>query len=70
MKKIVKLIVILAFVFGPLVMMAQNPPHPNGGNGTTGGNPVGGGAPIDGGLTIMMVLGAAYAVKKKIYIQK
>ena len=45
-------------------LFAQNPPHPNGGGAPGGGNtPVGGGAPIDGGLTIMLVLGAAYASK-------
>ncbi|RLD55107.1 MAG: hypothetical protein DRJ05_13505, partial [Bacteroidetes bacterium] len=43
-------------------LFAQTPPHPNGGGAPGGGTPpVGGGAPIDGGLTIMMVLGAAYA---------
>jgi hypothetical protein len=71
MKKLIKLTFVLFFTFGSLVLLAQSPPHPNGGNAPGGGNtPVGGGAPIDGGLTIMMMLGAVYAIKKKIYIQK
>ena len=71
MKKIIKLTIVLLFTIGPLIMVAQNPPHPNGGNAPGSGNtPVGGGAPIDGGLITMMLLGAAYAIKKKVYIQK
>lgn len=66
MKKVLRIITVMAFLLAaPVFMFAQNPPHPNGGSGPTGGNtPVGGGAPIDGGLTIMMVLGAAYGAKK------
>ncbi len=66
MKKVFKTVVIAAvFLTLPLLMLAQNPPHPNGGGGPTGGNvPVGGTAPIDGGLSIMLVLGAAYGAKK------
>ncbi len=71
LKKIVKIVIVFLFVIGPLVMFAQSPPHPNGGNAPGIGNtPVGGGAPIDGGFVVMMVLGAAYAIKKKVYIQK
>lgn len=56
----------LAFFFFFLIgtSLAQNPPHPNGGNGTTGGNPVGGGAPIGGGLLILSALGIGYGVSK------
>ena len=66
MKKALKTVVFAAFLCAiPMVMLAQNPPHPNGGSGPNGGNtPVGGGAPIDGGLSIMLVLGAAYGAKK------
>ncbi len=67
MKKILRVIVVTAFILaGPLFMMAQNPPHPNGGNAPNSGTntPVGGGAPIGGGLIIMMALGAAYGSKK------
>ncbi len=50
----------------PLFMVAQTqPPHPNGGSVPGSGNtPVGGGAPLDGGLSVMMILGAAYGLKK------
>ena len=55
----------------PMVLSAQNPPHPNGGNGPGGGNtPVGGGAPIGGGLIIMMVMGAAYGSRKVYQLKK
>lgn len=66
MKKALRIVVVAAFILaGPLFMMAQTPPHPNGGGGPGGGNtPVGGGAPIGGGLVIMMALGAAYGSKK------
>jgi hypothetical protein len=71
MKKLAFLFLVL---FATVTMsFAQNPPHPNGGNGPGGGNtPVGGGAPIDGGLSIMMILATAYAFKKsgKVIIQK
>jgi hypothetical protein len=66
MKKAIKIIVISAFfIASPLFILAQNPPHPNGGNAPGGGNtPVGGGAPIDGGLSIMLILGAVYGTRK------
>ncbi|OQX73650.1 MAG: hypothetical protein B6D61_12280 [Bacteroidetes bacterium 4484_249] len=66
MKKVIKILVLSAFLFAtPLIMLAQNPPHPNGGSGPGSGNtPVGGGAPIDGGLSFLLILGAAYGSKK------
>jgi len=65
MKKTMKTIIIAIFIAAPLFILAQNPPHPNGGSGPGPSNtPVGGGAPIDGGLSILMVLGAAYGSKK------
>lgn len=72
MKKIIVTLSVFAFLFvAPMFLMAQTPPHPNGGGGPGSGNtPVGGGAPIDGGLTIMIVLGAAYASKKIFQQQK
>ena len=70
LKKKIKITgIILAFLAAPLFLLAQNPPHPNGGSGPGSGNtPVGGGAPIDGGLSIMLILGAAYG-SKKVYQQ-
>ncbi len=67
MKKLLQNITIASlFLIVPLISLAQNPPHPNGGNIPTGGSntPVGGGAPIDGGLSFLLVLGAAYGIKK------
>ena len=66
MKKALRILIVTAFILtGPLFIIAQNPPHPNGGSGPgTGNTPVGGGAPIGGGLIIMMVMGAAYGSKK------
>ena len=66
MKKVLKTFVIAAFLMtAPLLMFAQNPPHPNGGSGPGGSNtPVGGGAPIAGGLIIMMALGVGYGTRK------
>ncbi|MCD4744926.1 MAG: hypothetical protein K8R58_01350 [Bacteroidales bacterium] len=66
MKKVIKLLVIAVFLLtAPVCLLAQTPPHPNGGSAPGGGNtPVGGGAPIDGGLSIMLILGAAYGSKK------
>lgn len=49
----------------PVILLAQTPPHPNGGNAPgTGNTPVGGGAPIDGGITLMLLMGAAYGTRK------
>ncbi|MCF8369748.1 MAG: hypothetical protein K9G76_11970 [Bacteroidales bacterium] len=63
--KIFKTVLVLLIAISPVILLAQNPPHPNGGSGPTGGNtPVGGGAPIDGGLSFLLVLGAAYGSKK------
>jgi hypothetical protein len=66
MKKALKLFLIAGiFLSLPLLSLAQNPPHPNGGNAPSGGNtPVGGGAPIDGGLSILIALGTAYGGRK------
>jgi hypothetical protein len=60
-----KMTVICIILLMPVIMLAQNPPHPNGGNNPGGSNtPVGGGAPIDGGLSLLIALGAAYGGKK------
>jgi hypothetical protein len=45
----------------PFVIMAQQPPHPNGGISPGAGNgPVGGGAPIENGLIFLIVLAMLY----------
>lgn len=72
MKKNIQKFLIVAFLLAaPVVMLAQNPPHPNGGNSPGSGNtPVGGASPIDGGLTIMLVAGSAYGLRKVIRYKK
>jgi hypothetical protein len=66
--RIFKLTAISAMVLLSFGLFAQNPPHPNGGNGPGAGNtPVGGGALIDGGLIIMLLMAAAYG-SKKLYV--
>ena len=66
MKKALRTTLIVAFLMvSPLFLLAQNPPHPNGGSGPGSGNtPVGGGAPIDGGISMLLLMGAAYGAKK------
>jgi hypothetical protein len=66
MKKALKILIVAAFLMAtPLFIIAQNPPHPNGGSGPgTGNTPVGGGAPISGGLLILMSLVIGYSAKK------
>jgi hypothetical protein len=64
--KIIKLTTITAMVLLSIGLFAQTPPHPNGGGAPGSGNlPVGGGAPIGGGLTILFIMGAAYAAKSR-----
>ncbi len=71
MKKAIKILTIAFLLTAPIVLLAQTPPHPNGGNAPGGGNtPVGGGAPIDGGISILMVLGAAYGSRKAFKMKK
>ncbi len=66
MKKTIKILVISALFFlAPIALLAQSPPHPNGGGAPGAGNtPVGGGAPIGSGLVMLIVMGAAYGAKK------
>ena len=69
MKKKIKIILISIFLIAaPLLIFAQNPPHPNGGNNPGGGNtPVGGGplgAPTGNGIYLLLAMGAAYGALK------
>lgn len=72
MKRNFKIILLAIFiVIAPLLMSAQAPPHPNGGNLPGAGNgPVGGGAPIAGGAALLVALGAAYGVRKLFQIRR
>jgi hypothetical protein len=61
---------VITMVLSPLFLQAQNPPHPNGGNNPGGNNtPVGGSAPINGGITLLLVMGTGYGMRK-IYRQR
>lgn len=72
MKRTIKTLVISALFFiAPVVLLAQTPPHPNGGSAPGSGNtPVGGGAPIGSGLVIMIAMGAAYGAQKVYHLRK
>lgn len=66
MKRKIRVLLIAALLLtAPLIMLAQAPPHPNGGNNPTGGSnaPVGG-APIGNGESVILVLGLAYGAYK------
>jgi hypothetical protein len=70
MKRNLKTLLIAALlVTAPMLMLAQTPPHPNGGNAPSSGNgntPVGQApsAPIGGGTEILVALGIAYAISR------
>jgi hypothetical protein len=68
MKRNFRIVLIASLlVTAPLLMMAQAPPHPNGGaapSGANGNGPVGGGAPVGSGVVILMAMGAAYGALK------
>jgi hypothetical protein len=66
MKRNLKIVVIAALlVTAPLLMLAQAPPHPNGGAAPGENNgPVGGGAPIGSGVVMLIAMGAAYGARK------
>jgi hypothetical protein len=64
MKKFIVSFVLL-LVFNSITLMAQLPPHPNGGGGPGGGTiPVGGGAPLGGSLLILLSLSVGYSLRK------
>jgi len=69
MKHLIKIMIFAAFVLtAPLFIMAQEPPHPNGGAAPGDENvPVGGGAPIGSGTLILITLAAAYS-GRKVYV--
>ena len=73
MKRTIKILVISALFFlAPVILLAQTPPHPNGGNAPNSGTntPVGGGAPLGGGLVMLIAMGAAYGAKKVYHLRK
>jgi len=77
MKRSFKILIITAFMaIAPIIMFAQQPPHPGGGTGgeppasgtEVGGNPPAG-APIGNGTFILLGLAAVYA-GRKVYVMQ
>jgi hypothetical protein len=70
MEKINKIrhLVVIAFTFFYLMSIANAQPIPTGNGGGIGNHVggAGGGAPLDGGLSILLILGSAFAIKKHI----
>lgn len=68
MKKILKTLLFAAFMLVSINnLLAQSPPHPNGGNAPAsgGGNtPVGGGAPVGSGNLLLLSLAVMYGASK------
>ena len=62
MKKIRSVLLITMLLGLPLLNFAQPLPYHNGNGSNVGQTPVG--APIDGGLSILLLLGAGYGIKK------
>lgn len=70
MKRYIRILALAVILSVPAILMAQTPPHPNGGNAPGGGNtPVGGAAPIDGGISIMLALAGLYGSRKALKVK-
>lgn len=68
MKKIRSVFLITMLLGLPLLNFAQPLPNQNGNGSHVGQTPVG--APIDGGLSVLLLLGAGYGVKKIYNLKK
>jgi hypothetical protein len=68
MKKLKSLIILCILFSLPFLAFTQPDPRVNGNGSSVGNNPVGPGgpvgSPIDGGLSILLMLGAGYGIKK------
>ncbi len=68
MKRNFRILTFATFLaIAPLLISAQQPPHPNNGGAPGSGNtPVGGpsGAPIESGAFILLALAVGYAARK------
>jgi len=62
----IALITISLFIINPIASSGQNgdPPPPPNEHGQNGNQPPGGGAPIGSGMVFLILLGAAFGVKK------
>lgn len=69
MRKFINILMFSAVLLTAAVCANQSmaqvppPPPPTGGTGS-GDQPIGGTAPIGGGITLLIVMGAGYAIKK------
>jgi hypothetical protein len=73
MKRKLRIVFIAVILAGaPMLIMAQQPPHPNNGNAPTPGNngPVGGGAPVDSGTILLIALAGLYSADKVYCVRK
>jgi hypothetical protein len=64
--------IIILLVISPIFSIhcfSEGPARP-GGNPYGSGGPIGGNAPVDGGLSIFLILGAAYSLKKTFSVKK
>lgn len=71
MKNFFRRLLIAAYLFiAPIILLAQQPPHPNGGVNGPGGGPVGGGAPIGDGIYFMVAFALVYGISRWYAINK
>jgi hypothetical protein len=62
MKKLRTIFIIAMLLSLPFFNFAQPLPYQNGNGSNIGNTPVG--APIDGGMSILLILGAGYGIRK------
>lgn len=71
---ILKVFIAFLFVISPIfninVFSESGPTRPGGSPIGGSGGPVGGNAPIDGGFSILLILSAAYGLKKTYSVKK
>jgi len=65
MKRTFRIILTAIFLLSaPLLMLAQSPPHPNGGAAPGGGNGPVGGAPVGDGIYILIAMALVYGISR------
>jgi len=63
-------VVLITLLLFPLISLSQPMPYDPSIGGGAGAYPAGGGAPLSEGLVIMLILGAAFALKKVYKVKK
>jgi len=64
--------IVILLIVSPVFInhcFSEGPARP-GGSPYGSGGPIGGNAPIDGGLSVLLILGAAYSLKKTFSVKK